>query len=99
MAKSRYRFFYDVFNEDENHSQKGLMEQDIKALFSDATDIIYSIPIEEEYRPDLIAKRFYGNPKLFWVIVYANSISDSPEGFYATRTIRVPRYEKVNELI
>jgi len=99
MAKSRYKFFYDVFNEDTNHTQKGLMEEDVKALFSSSDDIIYSIPIEEEYRPDLIAKRFYGNPKIYWIIVYVNSISDSPEGFYEGRTIRVPRYEKVNELI
>jgi len=99
MAKSRYKFFDDVWNDNLNHSQKGLMTTNIGDLFKGADDILFTIPREDEFRPDIISSRFYGDPKLYWVLVYANNISDSPEGFYEGRVIRVPRYERVIELV
>jgi len=99
MAKSRYKFFEDVYNEDTKHTQKGFPKVILSELFSNDNDIIYTIPLEEVYRPDLITFRFYGNPKLYWILVYVNGISDSPEGFYEGRTIRVPQYERVIELV
>lgn len=99
MAKSRYKFFDTVYNEEIAHTQKGLAAFDIKELFKSSNDILFTIPIDYQYRPDLIAKQFYGNPRLFWVLVYVNEINDSPQGFTEGRTIRIPRVERVLELV
>ena len=100
MATSRYsKFFENVFNKEINHSQKGFLKDGTKQTLSFPDDIIYEIPLIYQYRPDRIAEKFYGNPKLFWILVYVNDISDSPEGFYTARTIRVPRFERITEVI
>lgn len=98
MAKSRYKFFDTVYNEDMGNTQKGFMTQNLGELLRTDRDILYTIPIDQAYRPDLIANQFYGNPKLFWVIVYANDINNSPEGFYQARVIRVPSFDRVLEI-
>jgi len=100
MALSRYDKFFDtVFNVEINHDQKGFLQEDIKDRISFSDDIIYEIPLIYEYRPDRIAQKFYGNPKLFWVLVYVNEIENSPEGFYQGRRIRVPRFDRITEVI
>jgi hypothetical protein len=63
------------------------------------TKKIFEIPLIYQYRPDKIASRFYGNPKLYWVLVYVNDIHNSPEGFYLGRRIRIPRVERVTEVV
>lgn len=96
MSSSRYENFFDtVFNEEKNNFQKGFAVEDFKERISFDDDIIYEIPLIYNFRPDRIAKQFYGNPKLFWILVYANNIEDSPEGFFSGRKIRVPRAERI----
>lgn len=96
MGVSRYeKFFDEVFNEQENSKQKGFTKDDIRERISFDDDIIYEIPLVYNFRPDRIAKRFYGNPKLYWVLVYANNIENSPEGFFTGRRIRVPKTERI----
>jgi hypothetical protein len=100
MASSRYeKFFDDVFNESENHDQKGFLKNNVKQRLSFNDDLIFEIPLIYQYRPDKIASRFYGNPKLYWVLVYVNDIHNSPEGFYLGRRIRIPRVERVTEVV
>lgn len=99
MAKSRYKFYDDVFNSDLNKWQKGMMIEDSMEVFKSNKDILYEIPLEHNFRPDLIANKFFNNPKLFWILVFVNEISDTPEGFYTGRVIRIPRYEKIVENI
>ena len=94
----RYSFFETVWNDEINHAQKGMMRTSIKEEFSFDDDILYTIPYRNKYRPDRIAAQFFGNPKLFWVLVYVNEINDSPAGFYEGRVIRIPRVERVLEL-
>lgn len=96
---SRYNFFDTVWNNDLNHNQKGFLRNDIKEILTFDDDILFTIPMELEYRPDLIATKFYGNPRLFWVITYVNEIPDSPEGYYRERVIRVPRLERLVNII
>lgn len=96
---SRYKFYYDIYNEDINHTQKGLVEEDIKELLKSDSDVMYEIPKFEEFRPDLISQRFYGEPKLYWVLVFVNEFSSSPEDFEEGVVIRVPHYNRVIELI
>lgn len=100
MGSSRYEKFFDtVFNEEINNFQKGFAVEDFKERISFDDDVIYEIPLIYNFRPDRIAKQFYGNPKMFWILVYANNIENSPEGFFAGRKIRVPRTERVLEAI
>lgn len=97
---SRYEKFFDtVFNEEYNHEQKGFIKEDLKNQLTFSDDFIFEIPLIYQYRPDKIAQKVYGNPKLYWVLVYANDISDSPQGFYLGRRIRIPRFERINEVV
>lgn len=96
---SRYKFFEDVYSEDINHMQKGMLEVDLKSLFQTNEDVMYEIPKEQEYRPDLISQKFYGNPKLYWILVYVNQFGNSPEDFKEGTVIRIPHYNRVVEII
>jgi hypothetical protein len=100
MSSSRYEKFFDtVFNEEINNFQKGFTVENLKERISFSDDIIYEIPLIYNFRPDRIAKQFYGNSRLYWVLVYANNIENSPEGFFSGRKIRVPKPEKILEVI
>ena len=96
---SRYSFFDTVWNYDLSHEQKGLIKQGVGDLFKTEKDIYYQIPLEFKYRPDLIANKFYGNPKLSWVLTYVNEFKSSPEDYDTDIVIRIPYIERVNELI
>lgn len=98
MASRYEKFFDDAWNSIESQYQKGFIKEDVKERLTSNDDILYEIPLKFQYRPDRIAANFYGNPRLFWVLVYVNSIEDSPEGFYAGRRIRVPRIERITEV-
>lgn len=90
---TRYKFFIgDIKSE-------SIIREDIKELLKTSKDVLYKIPKSEEYRPDLIANRFYGDPKLFWVLVYANNFANSPEDFIVNKTIRIPYYGRVMEIL
>lgn len=89
---SRYKFFEGT------KKIESIIKQDIYSLLITDKDIWYKIPKGEEYRPDLIAQRFYGNPKLSWILVYANKFGNSPEDFTTDRMIRVTNYNRVMEI-
>lgn len=97
--ESRYKYYDTVWNKALNTKYKGFSNVDFVELFSSTDDIVYTIPLEFNYRPDLIANYFYGNPKLYWVLIFVNSISDSPEGFEAGKEIKIPSYTKVVEAL
>lgn len=52
--------------------------------------VLYSIPYEYSYRPDLISYKFYGRSDLAWVITFYNSFQNSPEDYYYNRRILIP---------
>ena len=85
---SRYRYFRDVWNEDVQHTQKGFPDIDLYTYFNFSDDRLYKIPLKYEYRPDLIAMEFYQNPKLYWVLVYANGFNNSPQDFVVNSIIK-----------
>ena len=99
MAKSRYEFFDDVWSDDIQHTQKYVLNNDLRQKLNDYDYTLYSIPLSEEYRPDLIANKFYGDGKLYWVLVYVNDISDSPQGFNVNRQIKVPSPDIIGNLV
>lgn len=95
---SRYRLFASAWYDDLQHTIKGLPKEDIFSMFRFQDDIRYRIPLGYKYRPDLIANRFYGNPKLYWVLIYCNRFYNSPEDFEAGTVIRVPRFERIIDI-
>jgi hypothetical protein len=44
----------------------------------------------EQFNPDLIAYNYYGDERLYWVILMANEIFDPFSQLYAGRSIRIP---------
>jgi len=96
---SRYKYFREVWNEELRHTHKGLPDVDLYTFFTFSDDKKYRIPLKYEYRPDLISLDFYGDPKLFWVLVYANKFYESPEDFVAGTVINIPRFERIAGLI
>jgi hypothetical protein len=96
---SRYKYFRNVQDENKKHIIKGFPDVDLYSVFKFQDDIRYSIPLSYRYRPDLIANKFYGDPKLFWVLVYANQFYNSPEDFDVATVIRIPRYERVIDMV
>jgi len=99
MANSRYRYYDTIWSDEINHKQKGMVTTNIGELFKTDSDILYSIPLKYQYRPDLIANKFFGNPKLFWILVFVNNFANCPEDFETDTVIRIPKYERVLELI
>jgi len=88
---SRYNGFWDATNEDiGNVPYKGFIKQEYLQSIREADFTVYTIPVSLEYRPDLISYIFYDDPHKAYLLVYANDISDSPEGFYVDREIKVP---------
>lgn len=99
MSTSRYTFFDDVWNDDIQHTQKGFLSLNLINQLKDENSILYEIPLSEQYRPDLIANKFYGSGKYYWVLVYANDINNSPQGFEVNRRIKVPNPNIIGTLI
>lgn len=42
-------------------------------------DIIHTVSPTEKHKPELIAKNYYGDARLYWVILAANSLRDRIE--------------------
>ena len=54
-------------------------------------DILWVVTGPFENRPDLIANKYYGNPRLMWVILLRNSDIENPlTDLYTGRTIFIP---------
>ena len=67
---------------------RNLKSPDLKANQSER-DIIHTVTLDERERPDLVALNFYGDARLYWVILGANGLrerSQLKEGL----VIRVP---------
>ncbi len=90
---TRYKFF------EGDKKSESIIKQSIYELLKTDKDILYRIPKQEEFRPDLIANKFYGDPRLFWVLVYANNFKSSPEDFLVDKMIRVPHYSRILEIL
>jgi hypothetical protein len=76
-------------------TMNGFPSTPLAELFNFNDSLNYQIPVEYTYRPDLIAYKFYRDPKLFWVLVYANNFKNSPEDFSLGTVIKIPKFEKV----
>jgi hypothetical protein len=62
-------------------------------------DDLYIIT-EEGDRLDLLAMEFYGDPRLWWIIVHANNLTTADIGVDAGVELRIPRdLEYINTLM
>jgi nucleoid-associated protein YgaU len=62
----------------------------VDPVVPDATDELYRVPQGGESRFDLISKKFYGVPDLWWVLALVNNIVDPLVGVTVGQNIRVP---------
>jgi hypothetical protein len=100
MSYSRFQYFPDVWNDDIQHTQQGIVDtKDLKERIDQSDSTLYEIPLSYSYRPDLISQEFYGTGDLHWVITYINDISDSPQGYYPQRVIKIPNPKRIAEII
>lgn len=99
MSATRYKYFLEAWNEDFKHNQKTLPNKPLKEIFQNDDDLTYEIPLRFKYRPDLISLMFYKDPKLFWILVYANEFYNTPEDFEVGVKLRVPRYERILNIL
>lgn len=62
-------------------------------------DVPWVIEVPFENRPDLIANRFLGNPRLAWVILLRNDILNPLTELTAGKTISIPSNNRVQSEI
>lgn len=62
-------------------------------------ELTYTIPIDYQFRPDLIAFLMYGTTELEWVILQYNNIVDIIEQFAAGREIKLPSPDYVRNYV
>lgn len=58
-------------------------------------DVFVQIDAELENRPDLVAQKAYGNPRLWWVIYEFNGIRDPLFELRRGTILRIPEQERV----
>ena len=90
--KKEFRTRYDskvrLRLEDNKIVIRNLKNPDLKANQSDR-DIIHTVTLDENERPDLIALTFYGDARLYWVILGANGFREKSQVKMGQK-IRIP---------
>jgi len=74
-VRSRYDKKDQLLLKDGNLVIRNMRKSDL-LIRSNSTDIEYKVEAKDEYRPDLLAYKFYGDPRLAWVILDANDLRD-----------------------
>lgn len=64
--------------------------RDIESIPKNVLDIYHTITIDEEFRLDILADRYYNNPLMWWVIAQANDIYDPLSRPKSGEIIRIP---------
>lgn len=90
--KSRYR-----------HSEEGQVKLDGRSLGfyerrnipAAQDDIVFTIPINMENRPDLISQQFYSSPKYMWVILIRNKIDNPLIDLPAGKRLSIPSVNRL----
>ena len=73
---------------DEKLIIRNLNESDLVAGKTD-NDIIHTVSLSEDKRPDLVANKYYGDARLYWVILGANNLREK-EQLTKGMVIRIP---------
>ena len=73
--RSRYDLKEQLLLRDNSYVIRNLRKSDMYPYRS-KEDMEHIVEAKEEFRPDLIADEAYGDPRLAWVILSANNLSD-----------------------
>lgn len=91
---TRYKYFKTSVDPETGKVMKTIRTIDYNNWQND-DDISYKIPINHQYRPDKIAKYFYGDKSYKFVILWANKVKDSPQYFTTGKIIRIPNPQRI----
>lgn len=98
MSKSRYKYYNTVWFDKVQNNIKGSLKDDILPTIKNFSFTNYTIPLTEQYRPDIIAYKFYGNSSYHWIITLINDIKNTPEGYVVNKVIKIPNPDDVLNL-
>lgn len=76
--KTRYDAKVRLRLDDNKLIIRNLKNSDLKAIQS-SSDIIHTITLNEIERPDLVALKYYGDARLYWVILGANGLREKAQ--------------------
>lgn len=93
MVTGRYDIKTRMRLDDGNITIRNLKDDDLVAKVT-SRDIMHKVTLDEDQRPDLIALNFYGDPRLYWVILGANDLREKSEVMKGM-TIRIPAKESL----
>lgn len=96
FSLSRYRGVRLLLNDSNIPIQESWF---IKAIEERSDDYFYQIPPECDHRPDLIAEKVYGTPWLYWIVGFANDMTDSIAESYKGRKLKLPSVDHVYEIL
>jgi len=81
-TKQEYKTRYDskvrLRLDDNRIVIRNLKKPDLVANQTDR-DIIHTVTVNEDQRPDLIALKFYGDARLYWAILGANGLREKSQ--------------------
>lgn len=82
LTKLQVRGRYDTKTklrlEDNTITIRNLKQSDLVARKSDR-DLVHKVTLDEDERPDLIALKYYGDARLYWVLLGANGFREKSE--------------------
>ena len=73
---SRYKGCRQVIHNPADMDGRFIALETMNPISSNASYFYYIVPMAEENRLDVIAKKFYGSAQYSWVISYLNNIED-----------------------
>lgn len=94
---SRYNLAEEFYiKEDKKYNVSPLPMFEIPETSNDKWRIVKS---DEQFNPDVISYREYGDERLYWIILMANNIFDPFTELSAGRLIRIPSKNYVDIII
>ena len=73
--RSRYDLKERLLLQDGNLVIRNMRPKDLKPN-SSPYDTLHIVTAGEKYRPDILANKYYGDPRFAWIILSANNMSD-----------------------
>lgn len=93
---SRYNKIRLLLNDDNIPVQETWDALDIPEL---PQDRLFKVTREVAHRPDLISLDYYGTEKLYWVIAYANKLTDPFAETIVGLQLRIPDRENIFQTV
>lgn len=95
LKTSKMKNYTIIFDEDVSQYRTGFYNSKFKNYQATNEDTIFTIPIQYQYRIDLISYNFYGTSLWDWVIEDANNIKDPIKDIIAGKKIIIPSISKI----